>query len=415
MKEYTIVKISKVNIPFSPPYIDQDVLDEVMNTLQSGWITTGPKVKQLEQLSAEIADVQHALCVNSWTSGALLVLKWLGLQDGDEVIIPAYTYSATALAVLHSGGIPVMVDIKEDFTIDPEKLAAAITPKTKAIITVDVAGWPCDYSRINGILQQDSVKQIFTATSDVQEKLGRPLLIADAAHSFGATYMGKPATLGADITIFSLHAVKNITTAEGGVIALNLPAGFDNEETYKWMRLNAMNGQTADAFTKTQKGNWRYDIVSDGLKINLTDVCAAIGLAQMRKYKTQLLPDRRRVFDHYSRFFKNKDWAIMPPSKDADRESSYHLFLLRIKDITEAQRDSIIQLVAEAGAATNVHFVPMPMLTLFKQKGYDIANYPQAYDNYHNEISLPIYSQLTDEQCTFIEEQIEKAYTAVVK
>ncbi len=404
-----------MNIPFSPPYIDQDVLDEVMNTLQSGWITTGPKVKALEQLSAEIAGVQHALCVNSWTSGALLTLKWLGLQDGDEVIVPAYTYSATALAVLHSGGIPVMVDIKDDFTIDPEKLAAAITSKTKAIITVDVAGWPCDYNRINSILQRDSVKQIFAATSDVQEKLGRPLLIADAAHSFGATYMGKPATLGADITIFSLHAVKNITTAEGGVIALNLPDGFDNEETYKWMRLNAMNGQTADALTKTQKGNWRYDIVSDGLKINLTDVCAAIGLAQMRKYKTQLLPDRRRVFDHYRRFFKDKDWAIMPPSADGERESSYHLFLLRIKDITEAQRDNIIQLVAEAGAATNVHFVPMPMLTLFKQKGYNIADYPQAYDNYHNEISLPIYSQLTDEQCTFIEEQIEKAYLAVVK
>lgn len=404
-----------MNIPFSPPYIDQDVLDEVMNTLQSGWITTGPKVKALEQLSAEIAGVQHALCVNSWTSGALLTLKWLGLQDGDEVIVPAYTYSATALAVLHSGGIPVMVDIKDDFTIDPEKLAAAITSKTKAIITVDVAGWPCDYNRINSILQRDSVKQIFAATSDVQEKLGRPLLIADAAHSFGATYMGKPATLGADITIFSLHAVKNITTAEGGVIALNLPDGFDNEETYKWMRLNAMNGQTADALTKTQKGNWRYDIVSDGLKINLTDVCAAIGLAQMRKYKTQLLPDRRRVFDHYCRFFNDKYWAIMPPSADGERESSYHLFLLRIKDITEAQRDNIIQLVAEAGAATNVHFVPMPMLTLFKQKGYNIADYPQAYDNYHNEISLPIYSQLTDEQCTFIEEQIEKAYLAVVK
>lgn len=404
-----------MNIPFSPPYIDQDVLDEVMNTLQSGWITTGPKVKALEQLSAEIAGVQHALCVNSWTSGALLTLKWLGLQDGDEVIVPAYTYSATALAVLHSGGIPVMVDIKDDFTIDPEKLAAAITSKTKAIITVDVAGWPCDYNRINSILQRDSVKQIFAATSDVQEKLGRPLLIADAAHSFGATYMGKPATLGADITIFSLHAVKNITTAEGGVIALNLPVGFDNEETYRWMRLNAMNGQTADALTKTQKGNWRYDIVSDGLKINLTDVCAAIGLAQMRKYKTQLLPDRRRVFDHYRRFFKDKNWAIMPPSADGERESSYHLFLLRIKDITEVQRDKIIQLVAEAGAATNVHFVPMPMLTLFKQKGYNIADYPQAYDNYHNEISLPIYSQLTDEQCTFIEEQIEKAYLAVVK
>jgi len=402
-----------VNIPFSPPYIDKDVLDEVLDTLQSGWITTGPKVKALEKLSAEIAGVEQALCVNSWTSGAMLVLKWLGIKDGDEVIIPAYTYAATALAVLHAGAKPVMVDVLNDFTINPEAIRNAITPATKAVITVDIAGLPCDYASISRILQQEANK--FVPANDVQQQLGRVLMMADAAHSFGAVYKNMPASLAADITVFSLHAVKNITTAEGGVIALNLPTPLDNEAVYKWMRLNAMNGQTADALTKTQKGNWRYDIVSDGLKINLTDVCAAIGLAQMRKYKTKLLPDRKRIFNHYSRFFAAKDWAIVPPAINQERESSYHLYLLRIKDITEAQRDKMIQLVADAGAAVNVHFVPLPMLTLFKEMGYEIANYPMAFDNYHNEISLPIYSQLTDEQCTFIEEQIEKAYNAVVK
>ncbi len=402
-----------MNIPFSPPYIDKDVLDEVLDTLQSGWITTGPKVKALEKLSAEIAGVQQALCINSWTSGAMLVMKWLGIKEGDEVIMPAYTYAATALAVLHAGAKPVMVDVLDDFTINPEAVRKAITPATKAVITVDIAGWPCDYNSIKKVLKEEVDK--FVPANEVQQKLERPLLMADAAHSFGAVYYNKPASLAADITVFSLHAVKNITTAEGGVIALNLSTPFDNEAVYKWMRLNAMNGQTADALTKTQKGNWRYDIVSDGLKINLTDVCAAIGLAQMRKYKTKLLPDRKRIFNHYSRFFATKDWAIVPPAINTERESSYHLYLLRIRGVTEVQRDKIIQLVADAGAAVNVHFVPLPMLTLFREMGYEIANYPVAFDNYHNEISLPIYSQLTDEQCTFIEEQIEKAYNAVVK
>lgn len=403
-----------MQIPFSPPYIDEDVLHEVMQTLQSGWITTGPKVKALEDLTAEMTQVEKALCVNSWTSGALLVFKWLGIGKGDEVIVPAYTYAATALAVMQTGAKPVMVDIQDDFTIDPLKIQAAITPATKAVLTVDVGGWPCNYDEINAILNSHDVKQQFISGNEIQKRFGRPALIADAAHSFGALYNGYPATLASDITIYSLHAVKNITTAEGGVICLNLPTQFSKADVYAWMKLNSMNGQTADALTKSQKGNWKYDIIYDGLKINMTDVCAAIGLAQMRKYTSNLLPERQRVYDHYTSFFKDREWAIIPNGQNKQKQSSYHLYMLRIKGISEEQRDTIIQLMTGTGASANVHFVPLPMLTLFKNKGYAINDYPTAYSNYAVEISLPIYPQLTNEQCTFIEEQIEKAYNAVV-
>lgn len=403
-----------MKIPFSPPHIDEDVVQEVMDTLQSGWITTGPKVRLLEQMSAEIAGVQHTVCVNSWTSGALLTYKWLGIGPGDEVIMPAYTYSATALSVMHMGAKPVMVDVLDDFTVDPDKIKAAITERTKAILAVDIGGWPCDYDAIRHIAESDEAKKAFTPANEIQKQFGGPIIIADAAHSLGSAYNGKPAALGADITIVSLHAVKNITTAEGGIICLNLPGPFDNEAVYKWMKLNSMNGQTADALTKSQSGKWRYDIVSLGMKINLPDVCAAIGVAQMRKYKSELLPHRKRIFEHYTTFFKDKDWAIMPAHEDASRQSSYHLFLLRIKGITEGQRDRMIQIISETGASVNVHFVPMPMLTLFKEHGYSIDNYPIAYKNYAAEISLPVYTQLTDEQCSFIEEQVALAYNAVV-
>ncbi|HXS38220.1 MAG TPA: DegT/DnrJ/EryC1/StrS family aminotransferase [Flavipsychrobacter sp.] len=403
-----------MNIPFSPPYIDKEIEDEVLDSLRSGWITTGPKVRDLELLSAKISEVQRAVCVNSWTSGAALVLKWLGIGPGDEVIVPAYTYSATALTVLHAGAKPVMVDVLEDFTIDPEQIKKAITPATKAVMAVDIAGWPCNYSAIRNILSSDEVKKSFIANSEIQKQFGRPALIADAAHSLGALYGNRSAAIASDITIFSLHAVKNVTTAEGGVICLNLPAPFDNEEVYKWMKLNSLNGQTKDAFTKNQGGGWRYDIVSQGLKINMPDVCAAIGLAQLKKYPGLLLPERERVFDHYAAFFSKKDWAVIPPSKEDGRKSSFHLFPLRIKNITEEQRDTIIQKMTDAGVATNVHFIPMPMLSLFKNLGYKIEDFPQAYKNYAHEISLPIYPQLTNEQCNYIEEQIEKAYLEVI-
>lgn len=403
-----------MNIAFSPPYIDDDVIEEVVSSLKSGWITSGPKVKQLEELAAELCGLEHTVCVNSWTSGAALAFKWLGIAPGDEVIVPAYTYAATVLAVLHSGATPVMVDVLEDFTIDPAKVLAAITPATKAIFPVDIGGWPCDYNALIEIVNSDAVKSKFIPGSDIQERLGRPLLIADAAHSFGALYNGKPVAMSPDIAVFSLNAVKNITSGEGGIICLNLPSSFTSTEVYKWMKLNALNGQTKDAFSKSQSGEWKYDIISMGLKANLPDVCAAIGLAQMRKYKDNLLPSRERVVQHYLNFFSTKEWAILPPVKDADRETSFHLFQLRIKGLSEAQRDKMIQKLAAAGVATNVHFIPIPMLTLFKNLGYKIEDYPQAYKNYTNEISLPLYPQLSEDNCIYIEQQLDKAYTEVL-
>jgi dTDP-4-amino-4,6-dideoxygalactose transaminase len=407
-------KITAYKIPFSPPYIDEDVIAEVTDTLRSGWITTGPKVKQLELASKKLLGVSKTVCINSWTSGANLVFKWLGIGPGDEVIIPAYTYAATALAVLHTGAKPVMVDVLNDFTINPKKIQQAITPNTKAILTVDLGGLPCDYDAINEVVSSAQVKNGFTAANPVQQKFGRPVVIADAAHSLGTLYNDKPAAQAADITIFSLHAVKNITTAEGGIIAFTLPEPFDNEEEYQWMKINSLNGQTKDAFSKNKTGQWRYDIVSDGLKINMPDVCAAIGLAQLRKYPGMLLPQRKTVFDHYASLLCNKDWAIIPISSDEKRVSSFHLFTLRINNITETQRDQIIQKLADEDIATNVHFVPLPMLSLFKGLGYRIEDYPVSYANYANEISLPIYPQLTYDQCVYIIEKLEKAYYGVI-
>lgn len=406
-----------MKIPFSPPYIDEDVINEVTDTLRSGWITTGPKVKALEEEVAKFTGVSNVLGVNSWTSGAILVLKWFGIKPGDEVIVPAYTYSATALSVLHCGATPVMVDVKEDFTVDPEKIKAAITDKTKVIMPVDFAGLTCDYDKINDIVHDEEIKKLFHADSENQEKLGRILVLSDAAHSVGALYKGKEAGSLTDITIFSFHAVKNITTAEGGVICINLPEPFDNAKEYKTMRLWTLNGQTKDAFTKSQGGggSWKYDIVFQGLKVNMPDVCAAIGLAQMRKYDNTLLEERKRVAEKYHQFFLTKEWAQVPVIEDANRKSCYHLYALRIKNITEEQRDLIIEEIAKAEVSVNVHFIPMPMLTLFKNLGYSIGNYPVAYDNYSREISLPIYPQLTDEHVKFICETIEEAYKKVVK
>lgn len=404
-----------MKIPFSPPFVDDSVEEEVLSCLRSGWITSGPKVKALEDLCASFAKVDNAVAVNSWSSGALLVYKWLGLKPGDEVIVPAYTYSATALSVIHSNAKVVMVDVLDDFTIDPEAVKKAITANTKAVVAVDIAGWPCDYNALKAVLEDPTVNSLFSPSNDVQAQLARPLLLSDAAHSIGATYFDQPAARASDITIFSLHAVKNVTTAEGGIICLNLPGSFTNLDVYKWMKLNALNGQTKDAFTKTTDGGWRYDIVSAGLKINMPDICAAIGLAQLRKYPDILLSERERVYNHYANFFSQKTWAIMPPGADANRKSSFHLFPLRIKDITEAQRDQMIEMVKLAGVSTNVHFVPMPMFTLFKNMGFEIDKYPVAFRNYAAEISLPIYPQLTNNECAYIETHIEQAYLAVTQ
>lgn len=405
-----------MKIPFSPPFIDQDVISEVVHTLNSGWITTGPKAKALEEEVAKISGVSHVLSVNSWTSGAILVLKWFGIREGDEVIIPAYTYSATALAVLQCGGTPVMVDVNTDFTVNVDQIKAAITAKTKIIMPVDIGGLPCDYDAINELVNDPIIRAKFNPNSDNQNKLGRVLVISDAAHSIGAYYNDKPSGALTDITIFSFHAVKNITTAEGGAICLKLPPPFDNNEEYKTMRLWTLNGQTKDAFTKSQGGgsSWKYDIIFQGLKINMPDICAAIGLAQIGKYEEKLIPERKRIAERYHQFFSRKDWAQLPVIKDAKRTSCYHLYALRIIGITEEQRDQMITYITESGVSVNVHFIPMPMLTLFKNLGYNIDYYPVAYDNYSREISLPIYPQLTDEQVDFICQTIEDSYLKII-
>ncbi len=401
-------------ISFSPPFVDKNVIDEVVDVLTSGWITSGPKVVQLEDEICKLTGVSRSVCVNSWTSGAILVLKWFGIKEGDEVIVPAYTYSATALAVLHCGAIPVMVDVTEDFTIDVNAIEKAITSKTKVIMPVDIAGLPCDYDAINVLVNKGSVINQFVAESDKQALLGRILVVSDAAHSIGALYNGMPAGKLTDLTIFSFHAVKNITTAEGGAICINLPKSFENYEEYKLMKLYTLNGQNKDAFTKSQAGGWKYDILFAGLKVNMPDVCAAIGLAQIRKYNSYLIQERKRVAFRYQEFFQKHIIFQLPILKDEDRESCYHLYALRIKTISELQRDAIIELITERGVSVNVHFIPMPMLTVFKNLGYKIEDFPIAYDNYSREISLPIYPQLTNEQIDYICEAVLASYKKVV-
>lgn len=401
-----------MNIPFSPPFIDQNVINEVTDSLKSGWITTGPKVKELEKEIIRLTKSKAAICVNSWTSGAIMMLKWFGVEEGDEVIVPAYSYCATALAVLHCGATPVMVDIADDLTIDPQKIKTAITYRTKAIIAVDIAGLPCDYNTIKTLIRSAKIRALFNPHSDEQRKLGRILLISDAAHSIGATYMGHCAALSSDITIFSFHAVKNITTAEGGCICLNLPGSFNHQEEYAFLKIFSLNGQNKDAYAKSKGANWKYDILYKGLKINMPDICAAIGLAQIKQYKRFLLPERKKIAEKYCNILRNFDWFIPPTLKDFSRESSYHIFPMRIKNITEAQRDHIIEDIVAYGVIVNVHFIPMPMLTYFKKSGYKIENYPNSYQQYACEISLPIYPNLTDEDTDYIIDAVIKSVQA---
>ena len=403
-----------LNIPFSPPFIDDEVKQEVLSALESGWITTGPKVKALEKEVAEFCGAEATLGISSATAGMQLLLHWLGVQPGDEVIVPAYTYCATALAAIHAGAVVKMVDVSEDFTINVQAVEAAITAKTKAIILVDFAGWPCDYDAIYAVVKKKEIISLFTAAGEVQKKLGRIFIMADAAHSFGAVYKHKRIGTLADATVFSFHAVKNLTTAEGGMICFNMPKPLSSAEVYKTLRLWSLNGQTRDAFAKSEAGEWRYDIVYPGFKMNLPDVLAAIGLAQFRKFKSNVLTERKRVFDTYDTALKDFSWALCPPFHRQGYESSYHLYPLRISGITEQQRDAIIKLINKKGVSVNVHFIPMPMLTIFKQDGFNIADYPMSYALYTNEISLPIYPQLKEESCNYVIEAVVSAVNYIL-
>lgn len=404
-----------MKIPFSPPYIDDDVKREVLNTLDSGWITSGPRVLALEKLVAEKIGIEQVACCSSATSGLMLMLHWYGIGPGDEVIIPAYTYAATALVVMHVGATPVMVDVNDDFNIDINAIRKKLTSKTKAIIPVDIAGWPCDYEGICNLVNEAEVKSKFIATSENQKKLDRLLILSDAAHSIGATYKNKPIGQWGDFAIFSFHAVKNVTTAEGGAICINLPKSeFDHPAIYKQLKLWSLNGQTKDALSKTNGAGWKYDIVYPGFKMNMPDICAAIGLAQFRKYGSHILPERQRVFNAYTKSFSAYAWAQLPPQDTSDRTSSCHLYALRIRGISEGQRDSMIDKITETGVSVNVHFQPLPLLTVFKERGYKMSEYPIAFDNYSREISLPIYPELDEEKIRYIVDAVVKAYQTVV-
>ncbi len=402
-------------ISFSPPYIDEDVINEVLDSLKSGWITTGPKVLALEEEVSKITGIKNVLCVNSATSAMMLMLHWYGVKKGDEVIVPSYTYCATALAAMHLGAVPVMIDIKNDFCIDTDKIKDSITEKTKVIIPVDIAGYPCDYDEIYKIINEKNTKQLFMPSNEIQRRLGRIFVMGDSAHSIGAIYKGRKSGSLCDATIFSFHAVKNVTTAEGGAICLNLPAPFDNDEIYQWLRLLSLNGQTKDAYTKLLGGNWKYDIIYPGFKINLSDICAAIGLAQIRKYNNELLLKRKEIFKKYNEAFSIFEWAQIPPSGTEEKESSFHVYLLRINSITEIQRDEIIEEINKRRVSVNVHFIPLPLLKIFRESNYNINDFPISYDSYSREITLPVYPQLTESEVQKIIKSVIESYNAVIR
>jgi dTDP-4-amino-4,6-dideoxygalactose transaminase len=395
-------------IPFSPPRMDQKIIDEVISALKSGWITTGPRVQKFEQKLTEYAGHKATLCTSSGSAGLELMLRWFGVKEGDEVIVPAYTYCATANVVVHCDAKPVFVDVKEDFNISVEEIEKAITGKTKVIIPVDLAGFPCDYDELNQLVKRKYIVNRFTPKSEEQKKLGRILVLADAAHSVGAVYGGNKTGNLTDSTVYSFHAVKNLTTAEGGAVCLNLPEPFDNTAIQKYLRVKSLHGQTKDAFSKTQIGGWKYDIIEPGYKFNMTDIAAAMGLVELERYDQDMLVRRKQIFDKYSNTFSKYSWAQLPTYETKEKVSSYHVYLLRIKDISEQQRDQIIQQIYEKGVAVNVHFIPLPMMTYYKNNGYSMNDYPVSYDNFARVISLPVYYDLTDDQ-------VNEVAAAVVK
>ena len=402
-------------IPFSPPRIDQQIIDEVTAALTSGWITTGPRTKLFEKKITEYCGNKSTVALNSATAGLELILRWFGVGEGDEVIIPAYTYCATANVVIHCGATPVFVDVNaSDFNISVEAIEKAITSKTKVIMPVDFAGLPCDYEVINTLVKRNDFSKIFTAKTEEQRILGRILVLSDAAHSFGAISNGKVCGSLTDVSVFSFHAVKNLTTAEGGAIALNLPEPFDNDELYKKLCITSLHGQNKDALAKTQKGNWKYDVIEAGYKCNMTDLSAAIGLIEIERYKSETLVKRKYIFDAYKKGLSVFDWAEIPVYETNEKVSSYHLFPLRIKGINELQRDQIIQRIFDEDVSVNVHFIPVPKLSFYSNMGYTIENYPTTLDNYSREISLPVFYDLTDEQIQRVINAVIKAVKSVV-
>lgn len=400
-------------ISFSPPRIDEKIVEAVSEVLRSGWITTGPKTKAFEKKIAEYCGAEAVLCLNSATAGLELALRWYGVGPGDEVILPAYTYAATANVVMHCGAKPILAEVnKDDFNISVNEIAKKITAKTKVIMPVDFGGLPCDYSAIMQLVKD--AKSKFVTANDQQKKLGRIMVLSDAAHSFGATYKGKKTGSLADISVFSFHAVKNLTTAEGGAMVLTLTEPFSNADIYKSLCVTSLHGQNKDALAKTQKGNWKYDIVEAGYKCNMTDIMAVIGMIELDRYDNDTLLRRKAIVEAYNKALSKYSWAELPIFKDAERESSYHLFPLRVKGIDEQKRDAIIQKIFDKDVSVNVHFIPLAMLSFYKNNGYNIKDYPVAYDNFAREISLPVFYDLTDEQVNIVIDAVVKSVTEVI-
>lgn len=387
-------------IPFSPPRIDERTIAEVAEALRSGWITTGPRTKEFERRLAAYSGVRQVIALNSWTNAAELVLRWFGIGPGDEVIVPAYTYCATANIVLHVGATPMMVDVLDDFTMDPDAVRRAVSPRTKCIIPVDIGGLPALVGEMMRIAEE--ARPAFTPNGSVQSMLGRPLVLSDAAHSFGAAINGKKLGTQADITGFSFHAVKNLTTAEGGALALNLPLPLDNTALYKQLNTMSLHGQNKDALAKTKAGGWRYDVEFPGWKCNMTDLQAAIGLVELERYDNETLPRRKDICERYEHAFAADGRFIVPPLSNRARTGSYHLYMLRVAHATEAQRDAVIDAITRRQVSVNVHFIPMPMLSAYRDRGYRIEDFPNAYRHYSREISLPVYYDLTDTQVDMV-------------
>lgn len=395
-----------VKVSFSPPDISDIEINEVIDTLKSGWITTGPKTKLFEQRIAEYTGASRAVCLNSATAAMEMTLRLLGIGKGDEVITTAYTYTASASVIDHVGAKIVLVDTAEDsFHMDCRKLEEAITKRTKAVIPVDIGGVMCDYDNIFEVVNYK--KHLFQPSNKIQEAIGRVIVIADGAHSFGATYRGRNSGEVADFTCFSFHAVKNLTTAEGGAVTWRKIPGIDDEELYNEFMLLSLHGQSKDALAKTKLGAWEYDIICLGYKCNMTDIMASLGLGQLQRYP-DILKRRKQLITMYDDGLKGYNVAPLKHYGN-DFSSSGHLYLLRLLDKDEVYRNKVIEKMAEEGIATNVHYKPLPMHTAYKKLGFNIKNYPNAYNMYKNELTLPLHTLLTDDQVEYVLESLKEA------
>lgn len=389
----------KRNIPFSPPDITEEEIAEVVDTLKSGWITTGPKTKRFEKEIAEYCHTSKAVCLNSATACMEMTLRVLGVGPGDEVITSAYTYTATASVICHVGATPILVDVaKDSYEMDYEQLESKITERTKVIMPVDLAGVICNYDKVFDIVNRK--KDVFKANNEVQRKYGRIIILADAAHAIGAVRNEKRCGEIADFTSFSFHAVKNLTTAEGGALVWRDVEGLDNEWLYKQFMLLSLHGQSKDALAKTQLGAWEYDIVAPHFKCNMTDIMAAIGLVQLRRYP-EILKKRKVIIEKYNEGLRNSPVTVLQHYGE-EFASSGHLYLVRVNGKTREACNEIIKKMAEKGVATNVHYKPLPLLSAYKNLGFDIKDYPNAYALYENAISLPLHTKLTDEEIDYV-------------